>query len=243
MALSERVKVLEADPDLAELLAPEERPHAARALVAGTTTVAPGRWDPAELYDADDPPSVGLFVVGGLLARQVSIAGRLSTELLGAGDLLRPWDQDSGSVGIVPLGVDWQVLAPTRIAVLDESFLAAAVRWPAVVEQLLCRVLRRARWTAFLGGVRQITRIENRLLVALWAFSERWGRVTPRGVAVDLRLTHEQLGRLVGARRPSVTTALGALAEAGLVDRDEQGFLLHGSVEVALRYAGRERAA
>lgn len=242
MALSEPVKILEVDPDLAELLAPEERLRAARELVAGTVTVAPGGWDPAELYDVADPPSVGLLVVDGQLTRQVSVTGRLSAELLGAGDLLRPWDQD-GSVGMVPLGVDWQVLAPIRIAVLDERFLAVALRWPAVVEQLLCRVLRRSRWAAFLAGVRQITRIENRLLVALWAFSERWGRVTPRGVAVDLRLTHEQLGRLVGARRPSVTTALGALAEAGLVDRVEKGFLLHGGVEAALGHAARERAA
>ena len=62
-------------------------------------------------------------------------------------------------------------------------------------------------------------------------------KVTPAGVHVELGLTHEQLGRLVGARRPSVTTALGALRAAGLLDRTGDGYVLLGDVAEAMRYA------
>jgi Mn-dependent DtxR family transcriptional regulator len=39
---------------------------------------------------------------------------------------------------------------------------------------------------------------------------------------------------LVGARRPSVTTALTGLAREGLVERIEGGWLLHGDADEVL---------
>jgi DNA-binding GntR family transcriptional regulator len=53
----------------------------------------------------------------------------------------------------------------------------------------------------------------------LWYLADRWGRVTPDGVIVPLRLTHETLARLVGAQRPSVTTAIRQLEEEGHLRR------------------------
>jgi DNA-binding transcriptional ArsR family regulator len=59
--------------------------------------------------------------------------------------------------------------------------------------------------------------------------ADRWGKVTPEGVHVPLKLTHQLLGRVIGAQRPSVTTALKQLMEDGLVSRREDGtWLLHG---------------
>jgi hypothetical protein len=53
--------------------------------------------------------------------------------------------------------------------------------------------------------------------------------VTPDGVVLPLLLTHELLGQLAGARRPAVTTALGALQEEGSVARRRDGtWLLTG---------------
>jgi DNA-binding IclR family transcriptional regulator len=42
-------------------------------------------------------------------------------------------------------------------------------------------------------------------------------------MAIDLELTHAELGRLVGARRPTVTLALQALREQGDLDRAPDG--------------------
>jgi CRP-like cAMP-binding protein len=50
--------------------------------------------------------------------------------------------------------------------------------------------------------------------------------VTPDGVRLELPLTHAVLGKLVGAHRPSVTTALGSLVDRGLVVRAEDGWVL-----------------
>ena len=48
-------------------------------------------------------------------------------------------------------------------------------------------------------------------------------------VAVPLRLTHETVGLLVGARRPSVTTALHSLAAQGSLTRvSAERWILHG---------------
>jgi hypothetical protein len=37
---------------------------------------------------------------------------------------------------------------------------------------------------------------------------DRWGRVTPEGVRIPLRLRHHMLAELVAVRRPSATAAL-----------------------------------
>jgi CRP-like cAMP-binding protein len=71
--------------------------------------------------------------------------------------------------------------------------------------------------------------VDDRLLVVMWFLAERWGRVRPEGVVLPLKLTHQLLAALVGAKRPSVTTALGELTTAGLLERRDDGsWLLHG---------------
>jgi hypothetical protein len=230
------VAVLDSDPDLGERLSPSERDEAKRLLFANTLTLEPGPWDPAATWTRKNAPAVGLLLCDGLIAREVVVAGRPSSELLGPTDILRPWDQD-GDIGLMPLDVNWQVLSRTDMAVLDRNFLLAAAKYPSLIETLLGRTLRRARWLAFQVGMKQITRVEGRVLVLFWALSERWGVVTPRGVHVRLKLTHETIGRLVGARRPSVTTALSALREAGALERLSDGYLLFGDAEEAMRHA------
>jgi hypothetical protein len=44
--------------------------------------------------------------------------------------------------------------------------------------------------------------------------------VTTEGIALPAFLTHSVLAPIVGARRPSVTTALKRLTESGAVRRD-----------------------
>jgi CRP/FNR family transcriptional regulator, cyclic AMP receptor protein len=60
--------------------------------------------------------------------------------------------------------------------------------------------------------------VERRLLLKLRQLALRWGRVTPDGVRLDLRLTHQELASMVGAVRESVTLALGRLTEQGEIE-------------------------
>jgi hypothetical protein len=95
---------------------------------------------------------------------------------------------------------------------------------------LLERSLRRSLRLTVHAGLLQLSPVETRLLVLFWFLAERWGRVTPSGVTLRLRLSHQLLGQMVGCRRASVTTALHRIEEAGhLVRRRDRTWLLLGS--------------
>ena len=59
------------------------------------------------------------------------MADHVSAELLGPGDLLRPWQTPSNS-SLLPVDVLWSVLSPSAFAVLDRRFAAELARWPEV---------------------------------------------------------------------------------------------------------------
>ena len=85
------------------------------------------------------------------------------------------------------------------------------------------RMVRRAHALAFQLAVSHLKLVETRLLAVLWYYADSWGRVTPEGTVLGVPLTHALLARVVGARRPSVSTALGRLHDRGLVERIEHG--------------------
>ena len=79
-------------------------------------------------------------------------------------------------------------------------------------------------------------RVERRLLLKLRQLAERWGRVTPDGIRLDLRLTHQELANMVGAVRESVTIALGRLASAGEIEVRNRTLLIRLPEDVALEH-------
>jgi CRP/FNR family transcriptional regulator, cyclic AMP receptor protein len=221
------IRLLEAQPDLAEGLSPEEEADARRHVVAVLEDVPAGPWEPTGGY-ALDPAFIGLLLIEGTLSRDVELGGRRCSELLGPGDLLRPWDYDEGDANSVPTESAWTVLEPARFAVLDGRFARVACRYPELISRLIGRTLRRSRWLSILLTISSMPRVDARVQALFWHLADRWGRVTLDGVVVPVRLTHEMIGRLVGAHRPSVTTALSELSRSGRVARTPQGWLLRG---------------
>ena len=226
------IRLLEAQPDLAEGLSPEDEIHARRHVVALLDSVEAGPWEPQERYGRD-PGFLGLLVIDGMIARDVELGGRRCSELLGPGDLLRPWDYDEGEESSVPSESAWNVLEPTRVAVLDRRFATVACRWPELIARLIGRTMRRSRWLAILLTISSMPRVDARVQALLWHLADRWGHVTLDGVVVPARLTHDMIGRLVGAHRPSVTTALSELSRSGRINRLPHGWLLHGDPPAA----------
>lgn len=221
-----RIPLLDADPELAEGLAPAELDVARRSVAVHAVTLETGPWEPLR-QEWPVAPTLGLLVLEGVVTREIVFAGRTTTELLGSGDVLRPWEDDL-QFDPLPFDVVWQVHEPTRFALLDGRVALATARWPVLAGALSRRHVRRSRGLAFQLAIAQIPRVDDRLLVLLWALAERWGRVSTHGVRLPLALPHRTLATLVGARRPSVTTALSGLARDGLVERTEEGWLLHG---------------
>ncbi len=204
-----RVRVLDRDPGLADCLSNEDLEEARRVLIAPCGILPPGDWRPCA-KGVPDNHSLGLLVLDGLITRQVSVGGAVSAELVGPGDLISPGD-GFGSDAPQPLHVDWRVLEESRVVVLGENFAGTAARWPALTAALVARVTRRAQTLALLQAIGAAKGVELRLTMLFWHFAGRWGRVRSDGVLIPLPLTHETLGRLVGARRPSVSTALKSL--------------------------------
>ena len=217
--------VLAEDPDLAEAIAPTHRPGAIEHCIAPAVNLSRGRWD-GQRKDMT-PDGIGLLVLRGLLIRRVGVGGGFGAELLGQGDLLRPW-QGEGAQSTLSPTTGWQVLEPARIAVLDKRAATRFSRYPELTGRLVAKALERSRNLATAMAIAHHARVELRLHMLFWHLADRWGRVRPDGVSVPLRLTHSILADLVSARRPSVSTCLAELARRGVVQRDGREWLLRG---------------
>src|SRR3954454_17598033 len=219
------VPLLDLDPDLGALLEERRRTAARAELLVRVLRLVRGAWAGGELGPAN-PGHVGLLVLDGAIAREVVLADTISTELLAPGDLIRPWSP-ARMVPLLGQHVRWQVLAEARLAVLNRAFGVALSRYPEVTSVLLDRLDGRAERLATTKAIAQLNSVERRLLALFWHLAEDWGRMTSEGIVVPLTLSHRLLGDLVGARRPTVSSALVKLSRDGkLVRRDDSSWLL-----------------
>jgi len=219
------VRLYDEDSELFEHLDESGRQEARARAVARCAWLEPGPWS-GSLPGQDPEGQLGLLVLDGILVRSIILADRPHSEIVGRGDLLRPWEHD-GDTASIPFAARWQVLEPTRLAVLDERFLHCVCRWPSVVSAVVGRAIRRSRWLALQLAISDLRRVEDRLVLLFWHLADRWGRVRPDGIVLSLPVTHEVLAQLVGAQRPTVTAALAQLARDGrLVRRRDRTWLL-----------------
>ncbi len=153
----------------------------------------------------------------------LQIGEQSGLQLLGPGDLLLqpgaaspPWLER----------IEFRAPGPARIALLGDSFLAVTRRAPRLISALNeCVADQMQRVTAQLV-ICQLPRVDERVLAMMWLLAESWGQVTPAGVRLPLALTHETLGAMVGARRPTVTLALRKLSNQGSILHQDSGWLL-----------------
>ncbi len=223
-AAHELCHVLDQDPDLAEAVPVERRSAAIAELTADEVRLPPGTWRGAPDVE---PAGIGLLVFEGLMLRRVGLEGRYGAELLGECDLLRPSQGEDGSPTLSTT-TGWQVIEPTRAALLDRRFAAQLVRYPELVGRLVGRALQRSRHLTVNMAIVHQARVDVRLHMLLWHMAGRWGRVRSDGTMLPVRLTHAWLADLVAARRPTVTSALSDLTRRGLVRQQDDGWLLMG---------------
>ena len=218
---SASVLLLDAEPDLGRFLDPEDL-SAARRLAVPLLTLADNGVENLgpQLEQAE---AFGAIVVDGIVLRQLVVGDQLGMRLLGPGDLIQVGgDPPSTLVG----QSSWRAVPETRLAVLGREFLFAARRWPGLFAGLQLRGAQQADRLATQLVVCQLPRVEERVLALMWLLAESWGRVTPTGTTLPLSLTHDALGALVGARRPTVSLALRELTDRGAILGQDQGWLL-----------------
>src|SRR3954470_4357864 len=223
------IQLLEADPELGRGLDPRRVREMSPRLLARAVDIPRGPWNPGRTLMGGSNP-IGLLVLEGLLVREATVADHPSAELLGPGDLLRAWDDQDEADMLLPRQIEWTALSSVRLAVIDHALAVRAAQWPEIFAGFVERAARRAERLVLMQAIGHLTRVDDRLLAMLWCLAERWGRVVPGGVAVNLRLPHRTLAGMVGARRPSVTTALGQLIARGAIERrPDGGWILRGS--------------
>jgi hypothetical protein len=210
-------RLLDCDPALGAGLAPEDRAAATEALAGAVRHLSRGPWQPDPR--PRDRGHLGYLIFEGLLVRRVVVGSGSSAELLGKGDLLWPWDEEISSFSTT----SWEVLAPCSLLVLGPRISRSVSRWPPILSNLVERGTRRSRALAADAALASVVGIADRVLILLWQIAERWGELGAVGVKISIRLPHRIIAELVGARRPSVTSALAELQQAGRLGTTSDG--------------------
>jgi CRP/FNR family cyclic AMP-dependent transcriptional regulator len=237
LARPQAVHVLEEDPELATLVCEPERQAALSVAIAPGFELPRGPWS---FLPPADPAALGALILDGLLIVRVEGADRAHVELLGEGDVISPWVGSAADVN-VPSEVSAHVVSPLRVALLDGRFALRTARWPGVYAILMRRLVIRTRRLSLQAAINAVPRVEERVELTLWQLGDRFGRVTPDGILLRLFLTHQLLGELVGAQRPSVSTALCNLERRQRMLRPSRDrWILRGEPPACLRALARK---
>jgi CRP/FNR family cyclic AMP-dependent transcriptional regulator len=214
------VDLVDAWPEIAGFVPSGDLALARRVLFARVIAAMDG--DIFEVRGRRTHGALACLVVEGVVLKVTSFAGRSALELLGPGDLLAP-----------PLTALRQVESPAvsrylahgraSLAVLDDRFRHAARRWPGLFDCLHECLGRQTHRASRHLAILHLPRVEDRIVALFVDLAERFGRMTPDGVVIELALTHQVIGDLVGSRRPTVTLALQTLAADGVVRRLADG--------------------
>jgi CRP/FNR family transcriptional regulator, cyclic AMP receptor protein len=197
-----------------------------QSLVARAVQIPRGRFDPTTIVE-DPGQWLGLLVLDGFLAVGLDAGRAQISWLIGNDDLIRPWDM--GEISLAGQS-SWRALRAARLALLDADFSRRAGGMPAITKALVGRATQTSHWLLTKSLIVSAPTIEERLLLLFGVLGERWGKVTPQGIWLELPLTHDLLARICGARRPTVTTALRSLRDEGLIESRRRGaWLLPGT--------------
>jgi len=232
--------LLDLDPDLASTIVDGEWERARRACKGPLVSTPAGTWAlPSTVGDTG--ALLGLVIITGLVCREMGLRDRRVVELLGPGDVLQlPASQDSPHLGT---GVTLTAAADTEMLALGPEFVRAAARWPRLLVALQQRLEVQRERLALQAVIVQLARAHDRLLVLLWYLAQRWGVVTAAGIVMPLPLSHDLLGQMVGARRPTVSLAVAELQESGVINRLPDGsWLLTALAEGAVETISRTHA-
>ena len=226
------VRLLDADGDLGADLSSAEFALARRHAIVEVASLQRGTHHPWRIGNSD---LLGLLVVEGLLIRRVQVAGRNCGELVGPGAIVRPWDH-FGEHAPLPFEVSWRVIEPVTLGLLELQLIKVGARCPQLIHRILCRAVERSHALALNVAIHSLQHLELRLLVLFWHLADRFGRVTPEGTVVPLRLSHSDVAELVGSQRPSVSVRLSELAKRGvLARRSDPTWVLLGEPPAELR--------
>jgi CRP/FNR family transcriptional regulator, cyclic AMP receptor protein len=207
------VNLLRVWPDIAEGLDPQERGAVEQALVVPLLRARDE--DLAAALEASD--AFDFVLVDGTVLKETILTTVSALELLGPGDVLaRPVPAHQTDLRGVSR---YLALGDVSIAALETRFQRVAARWPQVSTFLHGQIAEQAHRASLHLAMLHLPRAEERILALFTELGDRFGRVNPDGILIDLPLSHELIGRLTACRRPTATLALQFLHDRGLLTR------------------------
>jgi CRP/FNR family cyclic AMP-dependent transcriptional regulator len=214
------VRLLDIEPDIGRFLSADELTEA-RQLRVPIAELETGAVDVGSLVH--DYDAFGALVVEGIVTQRLRVGEQTAVRLLGPGEQVM---LEGSQRSMLLTEASYQAGSQTRLAIIGAEMVVAVRRWPRLAAGLHVRTVEQAERLAAQLVICQLPRVDLRLLAIMWLLAESWGHVTSVGTTLPLSLTHDVLGELVGARRPTVTIALGDLSERGAIVRQDRGWLL-----------------
>lgn len=196
---------------------PNAEREAAEAALAGCATVA--LRDGASRAAARIPACALLVVEEGLVEVASLRAGatrRMVVAVAGPGAVLLRPERDER---LEALGDAW-------LTAVSREALTALLQLPgaaaALLEALTEAARERQESLASFSSVRHVERVRDKLL----QLARAHGRVVSGGVRLDVPLTHERLGEMIGSARETVTWAVAELQREGFLERNGRVYRL-----------------
>ena len=98
------------------------------------------------------------------------------------------------------------------------DFMPFLERHPRLAIRLMGVLCDRLRWTSDIIEDTIFLDIPHRLAKRLMTLATQYGRPTNEGLLIDLRLSQEDLGQMLGATRESINKGLKLLEHKGLIE-------------------------
>lgn len=198
------------------------RPEELRRLAAAAQVTRHPRH--ATIFQKGDPGSSMMAVLRGRV--KISTYSNDGKELV-----LNIIDQGGvfGEIAVLdgrPRTADAIALEETDLLVLERSQLLPALTGnPEVAARLLAVLCQRLRQTSETLEDALLREAPSRLARGLLRLGETFGRATPAGTRLTIKLSQQQIGSLIGASRESINKHAGEWTRAGHLGTEE-GFLV-----------------
>jgi len=144
-------------------------------------------------------PDTALEIQKGILSQNMVYqdGSEVLLGLFGTGQMVIPHPSDTCYI---------QLIAHTDLLATIKSWEQVS-HDPNFLEKFRSRLQQLEAWAAMQAR----PHLDQRVLGILSLLSEQFGRTTPEGQIVDVRITHTQLATAVGATRATITRTLGDL--------------------------------
>ena len=96
---------------------------------------------------------------------------------------------------------------------------------PALAMEINQLLIRRLQQAEILLTLLNKNQIEERLMSFLAFLAREFGKDSPEGIRIDIRLSHQQIATIAGTSRATVTKILGAFKKASLVRKANSKYL------------------